>query len=135
MKQCQRLFCNDQGTVVFSILMICTSMLVCTATLLAVLSITTEIEVNRGLHQTVYNVAKGVALADIKQLAKGALPVHQVANVGPVTVTTSVVLSIPVQVQVVATYLDATNVISFSYDRIVKKVTTWQDNGPIIFSL
>ncbi len=125
----QRIY-SEKGTATFAVLMICTSMLVCTATMLSVLQIRTQIEANNGMHQVVYNAAKGVALTDMHILSNSLLPVSNSSTVGDVSVDTTVSGTNPITVRVKAAYVGATDTVLFTFDTVSKKVTDWQDNVP-----
>ncbi len=124
---------SDHGGVTFVVLMLCTTMLICTTTMVAVSRIQVEIEANRAAHEVVYDAAKGVALVNINELRKGKTPQTKRMTLGQVDIETLVKGDNPVSVCVVATHSAATDTLSFTYDKVSKRVTHWQDNGIAVF--
>jgi hypothetical protein len=121
---------GDRGTVTFAVLMICTSMLVCVATMLSVALIRMQIEANFGMHQVAYAAAKSVALSSVQKLIHGKRPESSVTPLGNVSVNTTVTGTDVVTVQVTGTYSKAIDTVRFTYDTIRKKVTDWEENIP-----
>jgi len=130
MKRSAKFRTSEQGTVIFAVLMVCTAMLISAATMAMVVVIALHVESNRGQHLKVYNAARGIAISDIRKLQQGQSPDIQPVNLGDILVISTCTNTNPLQFRVTASTSDATDTISFCYDKISKKIVSWLENSP-----
>jgi hypothetical protein len=120
----------DAGSVLLPVLGICSVLVVVATGLITVASVRTQIESNRANVAVAFYAAMGFAISSLHQIETGDVIRNSSDTVGIATIHTVVQSTQPWKIFITATVPDATDTISFSYDKISKRLLSWQDNGP-----